>query len=565
MSAFAISADWPPASDTVLRDQLSSLRGLLMLSMLMTASGDERQILHLATTSVPSFGHCHVEGVYLVDGQWQETVPSPTRAEVRAALEAQLKTLGRTGGQVTIPGEAWGWALPLRSLAGDLGYLVVAADDEPPPAEQFLLQALAQQAGVALANARLHAKERATAEELRAANAALAETVRALERAIRIHDRFTRVVVAGEGQEGIATALHELTGFPVAVEDRYGNLRAWAGPNRPEPYPKDPPARREQMMRRALREGRPIREGGRLLAVANPRDDVLGVLALVDPARAAGEQEQIALEYGATVLAMELARLRSMAETELRLRRDLVEELLSGTDEESALARAHALGYDLERRHRVIVVEGRARIQDRDVFFHAVRRAARTTGVGSLLVARGDTVVVLSDTDVPWERFRTAVLTELGGGRCRLGIGGPCDRPAEFPRSYREALLALKMQRTARGNDRAISYEDLGVYRILGEVNDPAAVERFVRQWLGALLDYDERKHSELVTTLSQYLESGGNYDATAAALAVHRSTLKYRLQRIREISGHDLADPDTRFNLQLATRAWRTLHALRS
>ena len=46
--------------------------------------------------------------------------------------------------------------------------------------------------------------------------------------------------------------------------------------------------------------------------------------------------------------------------------------------------------------------------------------------------------------------------------------------------------------------------------------------------------------------------------------LNVHRSTLKYRLQRIREISGHDLTDAGDNFNLQLATRAWSTLLALR-
>ena len=51
----------------------------------------------------------------------------------------------------------------------------------------------------------------------------------------------------------------------------------------------------------------------------------------------------------------------------------------------------------------------------------------------------------------------------------------------------------------------------------------------------------------------------------SAKALSVHRSTLKYRLQRIGEISGHDLSDPDTSFNLQLAIRAWHTLAALRS
>jgi DNA-binding PucR family transcriptional regulator len=120
------------------------------------------------------------------------------------------------------------------------------------------------------------------------------------------------------------------------------------------------------------------------------------------------------------------------------------------------------------------------------------------------------------------------------------------------------------MQHSVRGEDQVTCYEDLGVYRILGEVKDPAAVERFVRQWLGALLDYDARKRSELVPTLCRYLERGGSYDGSAAALSVHRSTLKYRLQRIREISGHDLTDPDTNFNLQLATRAWQTLQSFR-
>jgi sugar diacid utilization regulator len=550
------------SAETELREQLSSLQGLLMLSMLMVESGDEDKILRLTASSLPSLGPFHLLGVHLDQGGWRSIDGGPP-FHCPDDVAEQLTSVGRSGGELSMPGEKWCWALPLRSVGGPVGYLVAAASEEPTPDEQFLLRVLAQQTGVALANAGLHAKERAAAGQLRAANAVLAETVEDLERTTEIHDRFTRVAVAGEGQEGIARALHELTGYPVAVEDRYGNLRAWAGPDQPTPYPKDPPARREQMLRRALREGRPIREGGRVLAVASPAPDVIGVLGLVDAAGTAGAKEQIALEHGTTVLAMELARLRSLAETELRIRRDLVEDLLAGTEEDSALARAQALGHDLERPHRVVVVQGRARTDDKDVFFHAVRRAARDLGVGSLLVGRGGAVVVLSDADLAWERFRTAVLAELGGGRCRLGVGGPCTGPRDFPRSYREAQLALKMQRSARGADRVTRYDDLGVYRILCEVEDQTAIERFVHQWLGALLAYDRSKHAQLTLTLSRYLECGGNYDTTAAALSVHRSTLKYRLQRIREISGHDLADPDTHFNLQLATRAWQTLQSL--
>ena len=67
-----------------------------------------------------------------------------------------------------------------------------------------------------------------------------------------------------------------------------------------------------------------------------------------------------------------------------------------------------------------------------------------------------------------------------------------------------------------------------------------------------------------LIRAPGRSLTCGGNYDASALALSVHRSTLKYRLRRIREVSGHDIGHADVQFNLQVATRAWRTLQALR-
>lgn len=553
-------------SNVDLHDQLSRLQDLLALSMAMTDCGDERQILELATTAVPSVGRCRLSGVHLVDRGWHPAEGACADPEVRHVVEAQFAVLSNAGGAVTVPGDAWGWAYPLRSLDGDYGYLVVSADEDLARSEQFILQVLAQQVAIAVANARLHARDRATAAQLRTANAALAETVTALERSTAIHTRLTQVAAAGEGQQGIAQAVHELTGHPIAVEDRHGNLRAWAGPDRPDPYPKEAPGRREQSLARGVRAQEPIREGTRLLAVAQPNDEVLGVLALLDPDSTAGEPERMALSHGARMLAVELAHLRSLAETELRLGRDLVEELLTGADESTAVERSHALGYDLERVHRVVVVEPLAADSGLDdSFFHAVRRGARAAGVGSLLVDRDGTVVVLADTDRPWAGFRQMVIDEPGGLECRVGVGGLCERLADFPRSYREARLALKMQDASGGVGRATVFDQLGVYEMLADLSDVDRVERFVETWLGSLRDYDSANGSSLVATLGQYLESGGSYDSTARALAVHRSTLKYRLQRIREISDHDLTDADTRFQLQLASRAWRTLEALRS
>jgi sugar diacid utilization regulator len=350
----------------------------------------------------------------------------------------------------------------------------------------------------------------------------------------------------------------------VAIEDRHGNLRAWAGPGEPHPYPKESFARREQLLRRLIREGKPVRDGARLTVLASPRPDVLGVLSLIDPQRAADTADLIALEHGATVLSMELARVRGIADTELRLRRDLVHDLLGGTDDDSAYLRADALEHDLRQPHRVVVVEGRGRTRSEEMLLHAVRRAVRDRRLSFLLDSWSGAVVLLTAGEIDWEQLRISILSELGGGQCRLGVGGLSARPSELPRSLREAQLALRLQQTVLSGSGACEYSKLGVFRMLAAIPNLSEVDGFVREWLGALIDYDIAKHAELVKTLTQYLEHGGNYDATALALSVHRSTLKYRLQRIRELTGLELNDPDVHFNLQLATRAWTTVEAMR-
>lgn len=550
------------AEDENLRERLSEFRALLVISLLMTESVSEDQILELAASAAPGLGPWRIEGYGFSDGQWRavvRTAPGTSSSDITR----QLAALGQGGGPVDLPGCRWAWAYPLRSVSGLLGHLVASCHWEPSAEQRFLVQVIAQQTGVAVSNARLHARERAAAAEVAATNAALAQTVTSLQRSMEIHDRLTRVAVSGEGQPGIARALHELTGMPVAIEDRYGNLAAWAGPGRPDPYPKESFAKREHLLRRLMRARKPIQDGERLILLASPRPELLGILALIDPDRKADAADLVALEHGATVLSMELARLRGIADTELRLCRDLVHDLLAGTDDESAVARAGALDYDLRRPHRVVVVEGKGRTRAHDALLSAVRRALRTARHDGLCENWSGNVAIVTAGQADWEQLRRAIVSDLGG-QCHIGVGGLSARPSELPRSLREAGLALRLQKTLLPGSSACEYPKLGIFRMLAAIPDLADVNAFVREWLGSLLDYDSRRKAELVHTLTQYLEHGGNYDATAAELSVHKSTLKYRLQRIRDLTGLELNDPDVHFNLQLATRAWGTLQALR-
>ncbi len=310
--------------------------------------------------------------------------------------------------------------------------------------------------------------------------------------------------------------------------------------------------------------GRSVRDGDRVVALASPRPGVLGLLALVDPGHRAGTTDVMALEHGATVLAVELARLRGMADTELRVRRELVQDLLTGTDDESAYRRAEALGYDLGQPHQVAVLEVPDGGPGTEDALHATRRAVRQQQLPCLLgTLSGMVVIVAVAGPRDWAALRAGIIAELDGSRCRMGVGDPSPQPSTLPRSLREARLALRLQKASATAARTSVYADLDVLRMLAAVDDLSDVAGFVRKWLGALAAYDERKHTELVKTLTQYLQHGGGYEATSRALSVHRSTLKYRLQRIRELTGFDLSDPEIGFSLQLATRAHATLLAL--
>jgi DNA-binding PucR family transcriptional regulator len=85
-------------------------------------------------------------------------------------------------------------------------------------------------------------------------------------------------------------------------------------------------------------------------------------------------------------------------------------------------------------------------------------------------------------------------------------------------------------------------------------------MRRFVQDRLGPILAYDSRHGGDLVPTLEAFLASGCRYQACADALAIHVTTLRYRLSRVSELFNVSLEDPDSRFGLDLALRLRRMM-----
>ncbi|KIF05572.1 transcriptional regulator [Streptomyces sp. RSD-27] len=549
----------PSATSPVAR----ALHRLEALSRALSEASDEGEILRLAMRHTAAAGPYRAEAGYLrVDG---DLVAGPGNGRTPAAsVDRRVRELEGQDGPVTVPGRPWGRALGLRGLEGLHGYLVVTSPARPTGVQRSLLAALVGHTAAALSVACVRRRRREDARELRLAREERATLQQQLISVVAelgyqraVHALMADIAASGGGAEAATRALHGLTGLPALVEDRFGRLKSWSGPGRPDPYPEPDPVRQNDMLHAIAREAGPVRVRDRLIALVRPQGEVLGVLALVDAWAEADEHAVFALEHAATSLALALAHLRDLAEVELRLHRELVDDLLAGTDPASAYARSEAVGHDLHRSHYVVVVEWSNRTAD-DAFARTVSRAASAVGMRSLLTRRSDHVVLVVDDRPHARALHEALARETGTRSGTIGVSAPSDSVPDIPHRYQEAQRALEVRLNSRERYGTTFFDELGLYRILGPGADRQELETFVHEWLGQLIDYDARHHAAMVETLSRYFDCGGNYDETAASLAIHRSTLRYRLQRIREISGNDLADVEDRLNLQVATRVWK-------
>ena len=550
-------------------DEQASSGGLAALSRVTFDDSDVGEIFREATAAVDGLASCQVEASYRsVNGGFVRFPPSvPAHPDIQRHRESGWD------GHVDTRDGRWGWAFPLSHRSIVNGCLVVSAGSAPSDNQIQLLTILAQQTGAALAHAALHESDsgdtakltksnadlKVANADLKVANRALGTTVTRLQRQTNVHEVLSAAVAAGTGEQGIADALNDLTGHSVGIEDRFGNLRCWAGSGQPHPYPKQLTDERELLLHELAAQTGQARIRGRVLTLVQPRAEILGVLAVNDPDGTVTEDDLFALCYGSVVLALELSHQRTVAEIELNLRRDLVDDLLAGTDRDGAYARADALGHDLRRPHHVVVMQSTGGTESTPPI--AAGRAATALHLNYLLGRHAGLVVLLTDGRPDPRAFHHAISEILGRTTSVIGIGSRCAVPDDFPQSFIEARRALRIRLRSVSPQGAAAFDELGFYRLIDAAHGGGEVESFVREWLGPLLDYDASKNSELVMTLSDYLECGGNYDESAAALHIHRSTLRYRLARIAELTGHDLRNVDTRFNLHAATRAWRFLN----
>jgi PucR family transcriptional regulator, purine catabolism regulatory protein len=367
-------------------------------------------------------------------------------------------------------------------------------------------------------------------------------------------DALSEAVESGAGLPAVARAAARVLDASVALIDRSGAVLAVAGAS---------PDQEKKLL-----------AGGEQIEAVELRvaDSAVGELRY----RSKGTPGAAMTRMVTTLLALELERSRSPEWESEEVASAFVDAVLARqvTDRGDIAARAAELGSDLGKGAGIVIVRAVPRTAQtgkwRERMSTLSMRALRSLAPGSL--ASSDSgeagaeikVIVPAEDDDRLARASAGLARELEDALHGFHLTIGCSRRAadavDLYRAGNEARLAVNV---GEAEERPLlAFEDTGAYRLLlpAMSEDPGELERFYAETIEPLSSYDDQYETELVATVEAYLGNDGNVAATAKQLFTHRHTIRYRLERVKELCGHDVSATEGREKLGLGLKAMRVL-----
>ncbi|GAA3732431.1 PucR family transcriptional regulator [Streptomyces tremellae] len=151
---------------------------------------------------------------------------------------------------------------------------------------------------------------------------------------------------------------------------------------------------------------------------------------------------------------------------------------------------------------------------------------------------------------------REPLAAGLGGdGRLTLGVSAVVHSAEGLRGALEEARHARRVAAARQGPVRAAGHHELASHVLLLPFVPDDVRRAFTARLLDPLRDYDTRHRAELVPTLEAFLACDGSWTRCASRLHVHVNTLRYRIGRIEQLTGRDLARLEDKLDFFLALR----------
>ncbi|WP_017727751.1 XylR N-terminal domain-containing protein [Halalkalibacterium ligniniphilum] len=385
-----------------------------------------------------------------------------------------------------------------------------------------------------------------------------------LNKAYNIHEKLMKEVLQENGLSSIAKLLHEATDLPVLIEDQNENVVTVAG----IPY------KEAQKRHRPIKINKTelIEQSGVHLKLITPiflQQKIIGYCSFLYKESMPTELDRMILERAALACSTILLNERTRLNTEHKIRRNFLEDILSGSMCKKEMSkRAYYLDFKLNPPYFVINLNRskqknsmKQELVVNEELMNLLYMYFKDRNIHALLAQKAEDIVILISEDTFTESVhqKNKLLKKLldycqfkfPQESFRMGVSSSSFSIEDAAQLYNESLAALKVTNSSRN---IVNFDSLGIEGILFQVKNDEMIQKFINKKIGKLIEED--KSMELTKTLYHYLNNGCNVHKTARNMNFSISGLRYRLQRLNEILESDINRPNVAFQLFLALQS---------
>lgn len=430
-----------------------------------------------------------------------------------------------------------------------------------------------------------------------------------LKKLINIHDKMMGCVLMGGGVDELVAQTSALISNPVILVDSKWRLLSYKehpdNTKRLQDY--IPLAKKERAFPRefisdipysiseftkSIKRRFPNEEGEiicRILPVAANKT-IYGYLVVWESVSKMQFIDYMAMESAASSIAMERIKTRQMEEMRHHMRQDFFDELLSGKIESVSAVNSLAEIHNMNPQKAYVCVVTRVsednehyagpHTASKDDFnqlkerlLSVIESVAYTAHRNVVSIHRGNLLLSFckvgkEDQGRKASQFLREFVEDIYHSlvstcpelRFQIGVGSVCSEFLEMKKTYMQAQEAIKISTDLKNSSPICYFDDMIIYHFLETAVSREALQDFYDASLRKLSDYDEQNHTDLVETLNQYFLCNGIVSVAAKKMFLHRNTLIYRMEKIKDILGSELNDPQELLQLQIGLKIMKIL-----
>lgn len=297
-------------------------------------------------------------------------------------------------------------------------------------------------------------------------------------------------------------------------------------------------------------------------------DEVYGFITLLDVTDSYTQIDDISLINGANAIALQLVNERLKIETSKRHTLTLINDLISNNISSTHSRIKNSLNIETSTRISVILIGIEYAInylseyyvkQNENKIIHFIKSNLSKQKIKSIVGIEDALckIIIFKDEhkknnsienleDILSVSLKQCTEEELIVNY-KCAIGSYHEGVSSANESYTEAndvfTILERINNNNFDNPKILSYQNLGVYRLILMINNNDSLRNFCLELLNPLISYDKKNNSNLLFTLKAYFDNNCEIKATSLSMYLHYNTVRYRIKKIEELLDYDIHD----------------------